>query len=216
MKIKELREDINALCEYGHITGEEEVRITLSEPSMGARASCGVSFIGQGMDWEHGEIRISPSEEIIRKQKNRDIPIPVIEHIYEYKESGKKTISSRCPVCDGEVRKGMRFCPSCGQAIINPDKLRFRLRVPISDSKIKSFQKSDTLEVKKLFDMLSHLKELELKRTTCGMVACKSKTILYYRDEKKLRCTLDLTAFIDKLSVKEDALRKIIIVEDIL
>lgn len=60
----------NVLAEYikrGY--GDKEVLITLSSPSIGARASCGVSCVMSGFDHEDGQIRIEPSRKIIEKEK---------------------------------------------------------------------------------------------------------------------------------------------------
>jgi hypothetical protein len=43
------------------------VLINLSENSVGARASVGVQFVGIGFDWEHGQFRIQPNVELVKK-----------------------------------------------------------------------------------------------------------------------------------------------------
>ena len=57
MILSELKKQVDFLCDNGH--GDNPVLITLSESSIGSRAANGITGIHIGIDWEHGQGRIS-------------------------------------------------------------------------------------------------------------------------------------------------------------
>lgn len=113
MKLKELYEISKSLVEQGK--AEDEVLITLSEPSVGARASAPINSIYAGFDWEHGQIRIEPKNKLINKLKDRDKQLDT--KIMEYDSLGRKCIIRKCPVCENHLKKDDKYCSRCGQAI---------------------------------------------------------------------------------------------------
>ena len=113
MKVEELKKIIDIYIEQGK--GKDDVVITLSNPSVGPRASTGISSIFPGFDWEQGQIRIEPKEKLITKDKDRDIPLPIKHR--EYNLTNKKRIVRTCPKCGGFVKVSNKYCPSCGQRI---------------------------------------------------------------------------------------------------
>lgn len=112
----------NVLAEYikrGY--GDKECLITLSSPSVGARASCGVSCIMNGFDHEYGQIRIEPSREIIEKEKDRDVkmrPKTGSRKVHVRGGAFEEEKLWKCPVCGTCIEKYSHFCHSCGQAVL--------------------------------------------------------------------------------------------------
>lgn len=113
MKVSELSKILHFYSEHGH--ENDIVLITLSQNSVGARASVGVQDVYAGFDWEHGQIRIETTEPIIKKYNNRDIGKPV--RCKEYDDGIRKRIIRRCPVCENHLHKNDKYCSKCGQAI---------------------------------------------------------------------------------------------------
>lgn len=113
MKLKELYEISKSLVEQGK--AEDEVLITLSEPSVGARASAPINSVYAGFDWEHGQIRIEPKNKLINKLKDRDKQLDA--RIIEYNNLGRKHIIRKCPICENHLKKDDNYCSRCGQAI---------------------------------------------------------------------------------------------------
>jgi len=95
--------------------GSCSVYVTLKEPSIGARASVPISSIISGFDWESGQIRIEPEKDLIRKEKDRDIPQETIKR--EIPNGDKVRRVRKCPVCGEIVKKDFRYCHGCGQRI---------------------------------------------------------------------------------------------------
>lgn len=116
MKVNELSKILHFYSEHGH--EDDIVLITLSQPSVGARASVGVQGVFSGFDWEDGQIRIEPVTPLIAKYNNRDIGKPA--RCTEYGEDDgyiRKRIVRHCPICDEFLRKNDKYCSNCGQAI---------------------------------------------------------------------------------------------------
>lgn len=118
LNLRELKEYVEFLYEHG-CTGEEPVLITLSQNSVGSRASTGITHITEGFDWESGQIRIEPEEKLLKKEKDRDnaMPVRVKEYDLHYK-NGKKTIIRSCPICENHLKKDDRYCSRCGQRVV--------------------------------------------------------------------------------------------------
>lgn len=115
MNIGELTEKLSALVKDGH--KEENVVITVEEPSVGARACVGIQSALLGFDWETGQLRIEPQEPLVTYGKDRDIPVKAKIMTMDM---GRVTRSARkCPSCGFRVYKEHRYCPMCGQRIIS-------------------------------------------------------------------------------------------------
>lgn len=114
MKLEELKKIIDSYVEQGK--GKDDVVITLSNPSVGPRASTGISSIFPGFDWEQGQIRVEPDEALITKDKDRDVALPIKQR--EYNLSNKKRIVRSCPKCGNHVAISDKYCSYCGQKIL--------------------------------------------------------------------------------------------------
>ena len=89
--------------------------MTLSESSIGSRAATGITGIHSGIDWEHGQVRISTEKKIISYGKDRD---EVIEPRREdYNIGSRVRHLFLCPKCENHLRKDDNYCSSCGQRI---------------------------------------------------------------------------------------------------
>lgn len=113
MILSELKRQVDFLCENGH--ENNQVLVTLSESSIGARAATGITGIHSGFDWEHGQIRISTEKKIISYDKNRD---KVIEPRKEDHNIGTRTRHLLlCFKCENQLRKDDNYCSHCGQRV---------------------------------------------------------------------------------------------------
>ena len=113
MTLKELRESIDLALSFQHDSEKNEVVITLVEPSVGGRANSKVRCAVNGFDWEKGQFRIEPVEELVRKGRDLKTAIPAKERL-----SFDKTCTVfRCPICDGKINKNDYFCRFCGQKL---------------------------------------------------------------------------------------------------
>ena len=89
------------------------IYITLSDPSIGARAFTTIKYASMGFDWESNQFRLEPSNEIVSREWRKDVPKTKIVDI----------ICNRkyyfCPVCGGSTRvsKDDRYCKRCGQKL---------------------------------------------------------------------------------------------------
>lgn len=113
--LHDLKEHIEFLYEHGS-NGDEPVLITLSEPSIGGRAASAVTGICEGIDWEHGQIRIASEKPLISKEKDRDVPRPVKVRKYDLGNGKIKKIRA-CPVCENHCKKDDRYCSRCWQRV---------------------------------------------------------------------------------------------------
>lgn len=111
MNLNTMKEHIDFLVDRGF--GENNVLITLSDNSIGGRASVGIDHISNGFDWESGQIRIEPSKKIISYENNRDNVILPRKRIYE--QNGRKYAILSCKKCENKLRKDDIFCSRCGQ-----------------------------------------------------------------------------------------------------
>lgn len=113
MVLSELKKQVDSLCDTGH--GDNPVLVTLSESSIGSRAATGITGIHSGIDWEHGQVRISTEKKIISYGKDRD---EVIEPRREdYNIGSRVRHLFLCPKCENHLRKDDNYCSSCGQRI---------------------------------------------------------------------------------------------------
>lgn len=81
MVLSEIKKQLDFLYETGH--GDNPVLVTLSEYSISSRAATGVTGIHSGIDWEHGQVRISTEKKIISYGRNRDEVIEPIREDYD-------------------------------------------------------------------------------------------------------------------------------------
>lgn len=113
MILSELKEQVDFLVSNGH--GNDSVLVTLSEPSVGARAFTRVTGLYSGFDWEHGQIRISTEKKITSYVKNRDKEMVPIARDYDMGTRIRHLVL--CPKCDNHLREDDQYCSRCGQKI---------------------------------------------------------------------------------------------------
>lgn len=93
--------------------GDIPVLIDLAEPSVGAMASSSVTYAGMGIDWEHGQFRLSTKDKLVRQGHTyNDIKSPT------QREFNGRTYLV-CSRCGGGTRvsKDDNFCKHCGQRL---------------------------------------------------------------------------------------------------
>ena len=113
MVLSELKKQVDFLCDTGH--GGNPVLITLSESSIGSRAATGITGIHSGIDWEHGQVRISAEKKIISYEKDRDNAIEPRKEDYDIGTRVRHLLL--CPKCETHLRKDDNYCGNCGQRI---------------------------------------------------------------------------------------------------
>ena len=112
MNLKELKELVDANYERipnGYNPEDISVLITTAEPSIGGRASCGISNNMMGFDWESNQFRIEPKEPLVRLGKSLSDVKPCVNK----PQDGANVYW--CPRCTGMVKLQDRFCKHCGQ-----------------------------------------------------------------------------------------------------
>lgn len=112
MNLKEMYETIkNAYENIPNNKDPEKINVVLdlSDPSIGARASVNIEGIRFGIDWESGQLRIRPTEEVVSKKYSEGL-------------REKKAVCSSnvipgywCPTCLATVKRKSKCCPNCGQ-----------------------------------------------------------------------------------------------------
>lgn len=90
---------------------EVPVLITLKEPSYGPRASSEIKYANLGFDWENGQFRIEPSEELVKKGNKLTDPKSVECRNYEDRNY------YFCPKCEQKINKNDVYCRYCGQRL---------------------------------------------------------------------------------------------------
>ncbi len=113
MTLSKLKEQVDFLVSNGH--GTDVVLVTLSESSVGARASTGVKGLHSGFDWEHGQVRISTEKRIISYERDRDKEMQPRREDYDIGTRIRHLIL--CPKCENQLRKDDNYCSRCGQKI---------------------------------------------------------------------------------------------------
>lgn len=89
--------------------------IITADRSIGGRAFVYATWIGEGFDWESGQIRIATDEKILKYKNGRDVAKSPI--IRKYEQAGKKIVVRKCSACENKIGKEDRFCRYCGQKI---------------------------------------------------------------------------------------------------
>lgn len=67
MNLSELKQRIDFIYNSTRTPDNVEVVITTSESSIGGRAKCSICRIDKGFDWEHNQVRIEPTNKLIKK-----------------------------------------------------------------------------------------------------------------------------------------------------
>jgi hypothetical protein len=113
MTLNELKKIIDAYCQHGR--GDSTVVVELDQVSIGPTAVTKITDIYEGLDWDMGKIIITSETPIIKKYKDRDIPVKIKHDL---------SISSKviCPICNEYVSKSDNYCKHCGQALIFESK----------------------------------------------------------------------------------------------
>jgi hypothetical protein len=107
LTLSELKIHVDEYVRVGH--GDDVVLITLSQSSVGARASTAVSCIFPGFDWEHGQMRIEPEKPVCLRGRAKDDMMPIRMFAY----SSPRPFYE-CP-CGTQVKKDSHYCQHCGQ-----------------------------------------------------------------------------------------------------
>lgn len=113
MKLSQLVSALNSIIESGgqFLDGDTEVVIDTKEPVMtcGARPYCKVKSVNLGFDWEAGQLRITPEDDLMCVK--HDCPQKVLEWRGMY----------LCPKCEcvlsDSKSETVRYCKRCGQAV---------------------------------------------------------------------------------------------------
>lgn len=113
MNLTELRDKCERYIDLGHAS--DTVVITLSQPSVGARAFTNVASFEPGFDFEKGQMRITPLLKVTADDKDRDEPLKP----YRVHTSIRSVI--KCPKCGSHLRNKDKYCAECGQAIAEGD-----------------------------------------------------------------------------------------------
>ena len=111
MTAQELFDHLKWYLEVREVDPDTSVLITLSDSSIGSRASVGIPGLYTGMDWEQGQLRIEPKEKIFRNIKRMDTPVGIS------RESSGGIAFNACGKCRMKVAKDDRFCRHCGQRL---------------------------------------------------------------------------------------------------
>jgi len=70
MTFNELKEQVAILDKNLQDYNKDlEVRVVTKDPSIGARSTVGITYIGQGIDWDSGYIGIDVDTPIVTKKK---------------------------------------------------------------------------------------------------------------------------------------------------
>ena len=114
MNLKELKNTIDFTIERLHDyedLNEIPVLITLSDKSIGSRASSIITYAGMGIDWEHGQFRIEPAKHLVSKGNS----------LVDIKSIVCRPFDSRnyyyCPRCEGKASKDDKYCRHCSQRL---------------------------------------------------------------------------------------------------
>lgn len=85
MKFEELRKLMNNFAERYADRPDRldlDIKITLSSPSFGSRATCDVRRASFGFDWESGMFLLTPGVPLVRKTAKEEVWDLAFDHIY--------------------------------------------------------------------------------------------------------------------------------------
>ena len=119
MTVRDIKDTLDFYSEHGY--DDANVLITLSEPSIGARAFAEIKYISAGIDWENGQIRIEPIVELCRKGRTLEDPRPL--HTFQYLYDKRTTYSYHCANCGKKNPKDANYCNRCGQRLMPSDEI---------------------------------------------------------------------------------------------
>lgn len=106
--LKELRDCADYFIKNQPDCENFEVMIDLEEPSIGASASCTIKSMNKGFDWEHGQVRLTPAQALVRKMTKQKLT-----------KKNREVMSGRtychCAHCACTVGKDDKFCKDCGR-----------------------------------------------------------------------------------------------------
>ena len=111
MKLVQLIDAVNSALRYERYPENIDVVITTKLPyvTVGQLPCTDVKSVGMGFDWEAGQFRITPQEDLMCVK--HDVPQAVIEYNGTY----------HCPKCERMLGKrkniDIKFCSKCGQAV---------------------------------------------------------------------------------------------------
>lgn len=111
MKLTQLISAINSILQYERHPEDVDVVITTKLPyaTCGQRPCTEVTSVGMGFDWEAGQFRITPQEDLMCIR--HDVP----QKVWKLRDA------FFCPKCEyslgGRKDTGIRFCSKCGQAV---------------------------------------------------------------------------------------------------
>lgn len=114
MNLLELKENVDFAIEQLHSYEKPkdiQVLITLSERSIGARASTRVIYAGLGIDWKHRQFRIEPERKLVKIGNTFNDAKGI--HCKQY--DGRNYYF--CPRCEGKISKSDKYCRYCGQKL---------------------------------------------------------------------------------------------------
>jgi hypothetical protein len=111
MELQRLKQLIDKTMEVDENNKYLSVVVTLSEPSIGSRSMVGVKQANAGFDWEKGQFRLEPDENIVKYGNSKENIIKPREKEY----NNRKYLS--CKICNAKVAKDDRYCKRCGQKI---------------------------------------------------------------------------------------------------
>lgn len=114
MNLKELKTIVDLTIKHlqsNQKPEEIQVLITLSESSIGARASSGLKYAGLGFDWEHNQFRLESSKALVSKGNSLSDVKSVDCRNYE----GRNYYF--CPKCQQKISKNDSYCRYCSQKL---------------------------------------------------------------------------------------------------
>ncbi len=112
MNLLQLKKSVDSTIEHlpKHQNPEDiKVLISLSDSSIGPRASTLVKYACMGFDWESGQFRMEPEIELVSKGNSLNDIKEIKCRIYQ----GKNYYV--CAKCENKVSKNDRYCKHCGQ-----------------------------------------------------------------------------------------------------
>lgn len=115
LTLQELYDAASRMLRIKKLKKDTPIMITTADRSIGGRAFVYVTRIGEGFDWESGQIRIDADEKVLKYKNGRDVAKSPI--IRKYEQAGKKIVVRKCPACENKIGKEDRFCRYCGQKI---------------------------------------------------------------------------------------------------